>query len=328
MYIPANSLHFILFFLVVLIAWTSWANFFKSKHVIRTELVFFDFSIGILLTSIIIAVTLGSLGTSAPSVLANLAFSNITHYIQAIIAGILFNIAAIFLVHSIARIGLAITFPVAMGINVLLSTIFDFFIVTRGAIFYLFLGLALMIICTIIGFFAIAKKIESKQEISKSRVVVVLAGVILSFHFGMIENAMTAPFALNPYSTILLFSLGFFLSNLVSNTVFMKKGNDENPLKFSDYKAMPLRSHFRGLIAGALWCTGVSFYLVVTSVSVLAVGYVLWLVTILLTSLCGLVIWKEFKGIEKTTKTFTALYLSFILGAICLGIATSAFSGF
>src|SRR6476619_8559437 len=86
----------VLFCIITMLCWGSWANTQKlaSKNW-RFELFYWDYVIGILLLSIIIAFTLGSFGTGGRRFLEDLRQADISNIESALLGGFIFNAANI-----------------------------------------------------------------------------------------------------------------------------------------------------------------------------------------------------------------------------------------
>src|SRR6476646_8082382 len=102
MFIIENYSTAVLFCIITMLCWGSWANTQKlaSKNW-RFELFYWDYVIGILLFSIFCAFTLGSFGTSGRSFLQDFAQADAKNIGSAFVGGIIFNAANILVVAAI-----------------------------------------------------------------------------------------------------------------------------------------------------------------------------------------------------------------------------------
>jgi glucose uptake protein len=98
------------------ICWGSWANTFKGVKNYRFELFYWDYAVGIFVTSLILALTMGSTGNDASSFINNVRAADLSNIGWALLAGVIFNLANLLLVAAIDMAGLATAFPVAIGI--------------------------------------------------------------------------------------------------------------------------------------------------------------------------------------------------------------------
>src|SRR6202020_2257630 len=93
----------VIFCVITMFCWGSWANTQKlAAGTWRFELFYWDYVLGILLFSLLLAFTLGSHGAGGRSFLADIAQADGKNIGSAIIGGIIFNAANILLVAAIA----------------------------------------------------------------------------------------------------------------------------------------------------------------------------------------------------------------------------------
>jgi glucose uptake protein len=91
----------------------SWANTTKlTTGTWRFELFYWDYGLGILLTSLLFAFTLGSFGDEGRSFLNDLKQAEGRYIFSALAGGVIFNLANILLVAAIAVAGMSVAFPV------------------------------------------------------------------------------------------------------------------------------------------------------------------------------------------------------------------------
>ena len=93
------------------ICWGSFANTFKLTKRYRFEMYYWDYAIGIVLISIILALTLGSTHPgSGESFLVNVKQAYPSNIVYAMIGGFIFNIANLLLIAGLEMAGLAVAF--------------------------------------------------------------------------------------------------------------------------------------------------------------------------------------------------------------------------
>ena len=98
MFIVNNYLLAVVLCFVTMLCWGSWANTQKlAGKTWRYELFYWDYVIGILLFSIILGFTLGSVGDEGRSFLADLKQITVGNYVSALIGGAVFNLGNILL---------------------------------------------------------------------------------------------------------------------------------------------------------------------------------------------------------------------------------------
>src|SRR6185503_7230745 len=117
MFIVQNYSLAVIFCIITMLCWGSWANTQKlAEKTWRFELFYWDYVIGILLFSLISAFTLGSIGEQGRGFIDYLKQADIGNIGSALLGGIIFNAANIFLVAAIAIAGMSVAFPIGIGI--------------------------------------------------------------------------------------------------------------------------------------------------------------------------------------------------------------------
>ena len=131
----------VLFCIVTMLCWGSWANTQKlAGKTLRFELFYWDYVIGILLFSVVSALTLGSIGTEGRSFIADLQQASGNNILSALIGGVVFNAANILFSAAIAIAGMAVAFPVGIGLALILGVLINYFAAQKGDPLFLFVG--------------------------------------------------------------------------------------------------------------------------------------------------------------------------------------------
>src|SRR6267378_2838904 len=129
------------------ICWGSWANTYKGVKNYRFELFYWDYAIGIFLVSLILALTMGSTGNDASSFLNNVRSANTESIVFAMIGGAIFNLANLLLVATIDMVGIAIAFPLSIGIALVVGVILSYVQQPKGSAMLLAVG----VICAVVA---------------------------------------------------------------------------------------------------------------------------------------------------------------------------------
>src|SRR5215475_7809119 len=88
----------VVFCVITMLCWGSWANLQKlTKKGWRFELLYWDFTIGVLLLSLILGLTLGSSGSVGRPFLEDLHQASHSNIHSALLGGAIFNLANILL---------------------------------------------------------------------------------------------------------------------------------------------------------------------------------------------------------------------------------------
>jgi len=324
MFIVENYGTAVLFCIITMLCWGSWANTQKlAGKTWRFELFYWDYVIGILVFSIIAALTLGSIGDKGRSFLTDLQQADTSNIGSALLGGVIFNAANILFSAAIAIAGMAVAFPVGIGLALVLGTVVNYFGEQKGNPVLLFSGVALVAVAIVINAVAYKKSNTTNQKVSTKGIVISLvAGLLMSFFYRFIAAAMDlqnfeSPAAgkMTPYTAVFVFSVGIFISNFLFNTILMKKPFDGAPVSYGDYFKGRFSTHFVGILGGLIWGLGNSFNLIAAGKAGPAISYGLGQGATLIAALWGVFIWKEFKNSPKGTNgLITAMFVFFVAG--------------
>jgi glucose uptake protein len=213
--------------------------------------------------------------------------------------------------------GLAIAFPVSIGIALVVGVISSFAIQMKGDAPLLAAGVVCALIAVVLdgkayGSLAIAGRSVSKKSIT----VCVVSGVLMGLWAPFVARAMTHGNTLGPYSIAVFLTFGALLSCLVWNTYFMRHPLVGEPVSFSGYFTGPISGHVLGLLGGFIWGIGMVFNLVAASFTGVAISYAIGQSAPMVAALWGVLAWKEFAGAPSKAKTYLVLMFVFY----CLGI--------
>jgi glucose uptake protein len=299
------------------ICWGSWANTYKGVKNYRFELFYWDYAIGIFLVSLILAFTMGSTGNDANSFLNNVRSADTNNIVSTMVGGAIFNLANLLLVAAIDMAGLAIAFPVSIGIALVVGVISSYALQPRGNAALLAAGVVCAFIAVVLdgkayGSLAIAGRSVSKKSI----VVCVISGVLMGLWAPFVARAMTNGNTLGPYSIAVFLTLGALLSCSIWNVYFMRKPLVGEPVSFAGYFSGPMYGHILGLLGGFIWGTGMVFNLVAASFTGVAISYAIGQSAPMVAALWGVLAWKEFAGAPGKAK----MYLTLMFVFYCLGI--------
>jgi glucose uptake protein len=314
----------IVFCFITMLCWGSWAN--TQKLVTgkwRFELFYWDYVIGIVLFSLIAAFTLGSQGENGRSFLDDLRQASTSNIGSAFLGGIIFNLANILLGSAIAIAGMAVAFPVGIGIALILGVIINYASVEKGDPTMLFSGIILVAIAIVLNAIAYKKTAAtSKKPGTKGIVLSVVAGVLMSFFYRFIAASMDLenfkspePLKMTPYTAFVIFALGILASNFLFNTIMMKKPLEGAPLSYKEYFKGKFSIHLVGILGGTIWGIGNLFNLIAAGKAGPAISYGLGQGATLIAAIWGVFVWKEFKNSKKQVSWLLAgMFLFFLAG--------------
>ena len=151
MYTPHSLEIALLMMITSAICWGSWANTFKGVKNYRFELFYWDYALGIFLISLILAFTMGSTSASDPaSFLNNVHSADGSNIVYMLIAGAIFNLANLLLVAGIDMAGLAVAFPVSIGIALVVGVVSSYALQPKGNLGLLAAGVACAVVAVIL----------------------------------------------------------------------------------------------------------------------------------------------------------------------------------
>jgi glucose uptake protein len=323
MYIVNSYALAVLLCFITMLCWGSWANTQKiAAKSWRFELFYWDYVLGILLFSLILGFTLGSNGTQGMGFIENLKQAESSSIISALVGGVIFNLANILIVAAISIAGMAVAFPVGIGIALVLGVIINYIGMPQGNPIWLFAGVALVGLAIVVDALAYRKKaVQAKKVPAKGIIISIVGGVLMAMFYrfvaGSMAKSMESPEAgmLTPYAAVFIFSLGIFLSNFLFNTVLMKKPFEGTPISYSEYFKGGIKEHLTGIMGGIIWGIGMSLSIIAAGKAGFAISYGLGQGATLIAALWGVFIWKEFKGAGKSTNLLlTLMFLLFAAG--------------
>ena len=316
----------VLFCFVTMICWGSWANTQKlAEKSWRFELFYWDYVIGILLMSLFFAFTLGSMGSSGRSFLEDLQQADSSSLRSAFIGGVVFNLANILLIAAISIAGMSVAFPVGIGIALIWGVLDNYLKIPTGNATLIFLGVGLIaigIIVNAIAYKRLSHNTSGKSGVStKGLVLSIVAGMLMAQFYGFVVNSMVVDFTqpeagrITPYTAIVLFAVGIFISNFIFNTVLMRMPVQGTPVSYGDYFSGGTKSHTTGILGGVIWCIGMAFSIIASDSAGPAVSYGLGQGAVLVAAVWGVFIWKEFKAAPSGTNVLLyVMFACFVIG--------------
>lgn len=320
----------VIFCIITMLAWGSWANTQKlADKSWRFELYYWDYVIGIVLFSLLLALTAGSNGMEGRPFMEDLAQASTQNLGSAFLGGVLFNAANILLVAAITIAGMSVAFPVGIGLALVIGVMVNYIDSPVGDAPLLFTGVGLIVIAMLLNASAYKKLSASQNKIpTKGLLLAVIAGCLMGLFYKYVANSMFPDFTqpisgkLSPYSAVFIFALGILGSNFLFNSVLMKKPFEGSSLAFSDYFKGKGKDHLMGVLGGLIWCVGMSFSILASDKAGPAISYGLGQGATVVAALWGIYIWKEFKGAPKGVSTqLNIMLLVYVAGLALIVLA-------
>ena len=318
MFTPLNSGTALMMMVISAICWGSWANTYKGVMNYRFELFYWDYAVGIFVASLLYALTMGSTSNDPSSFLNNVRSADLSNIAWALLAGVIFNLANLLLVAAIDMAGLAIAFPIGIGIALVVGTVLSFVQQQKGNVVMLAAGVACAVVAVILDGKAYAEVSSGRSVSRKSILTCVVSGLLMGLWAPFSTRALTHGNSLGPYSIAVFLTGGALLSCFLWNIYFMKKPLVGEPVEFSGLFRGPARGHVLGLIGGGIWATGTVFNLVAANFTGVAISYSIGQSAPMVAALWGVFVWKEFAGANTRAKAYLAMMFIFYILAILL----------
>lgn len=325
MFIPEVYAVALLMMILSMICWGSWANTQKLAKGWRFELFYWDYVWGILLISVLVGLTLGRTdATSADSFLRNFASADAAHIGYALLGGIIFNVGNILLVAAIQIAGLAVAFPIGIGLALVIGSVLNYLVTPRGNPLLLFGGIALVCIAIVLDALAY-RKLSPDQKVTKKGIVFsLLAGVAIGLFYPFIAKALVGEGHLVPYTVFFLFGVGILACTIPMNLILMRRPIVGEPVEKGAYFAGRGVLHFWGILGGVIWGVGTVSNFVASYAQMVgpAASYALGQGATMVSAIWGVFVWKEFAGAGPDAKRLLALmFLFFIVGLTSIALA-------
>jgi glucose uptake protein len=302
------------------ICWGSWANTYKGVKNYRFELFYWDYAIGIFLMALILGHTMGATSHDAASLPNNIHAASTSNVVYALVGGAIFNLANLLLVAAIDMAGLAVAFPISIGIALVVGTLLSYALQPKGNALLLALGVTCALVAVILDGKAYGSLGRAEKSVSRKSVIVcIVSGVLMGLWAPFLTRAMTSePGTLGPYSAVVFLTLGALLSCFIWNLYFMKHPLVGEPVSFSGFFRGPASGHMLGILGGLIWGTGTVFNMVAASLTGVAISYAVGQSAPMVAAVWGVFVWKEFAGAGSRAKMYLAGMFVFYCLAILL----------
>lgn len=336
MYIVGSYTLAVIFCFVTMLCWGSWGNTQKlAAKSWRYELFYWDYVIGMVIFSLILAFTAGSIGSQGRPFVQDLAQVSWASIGWVVLGAVVFNVSNILLSASVSLAGMAVAFPLGVGIALVMGVLNNLLLhPTAGQnTTLLWVGVVLVVLAVVFNGIASGKVSSEQRDPKQNRkgiILALLAGIIMSFFSALVYNGVdldnfAAPAAgkMTPYTAMVIFALGVFLSNFIVNTIVMKKPFVGEPVTYKQYFAGNLKTHLVGVLGGCIWALGTSLNYICAGTAGAAVSYALGQGAPMVAAIWGVFVWKEFKGAP--AKVYWLLALMFAL--FVAGLASVVMAG-
>lgn len=355
--IPTTYFATLLLMILSMICWGSWANTMKMAGRWRFELYYFDYVIGVMLCATLAAFTFGSVEMVLPEsdrvlfpFLDNLSITGKRQIGLAMAGGAVFNLANLLLVAAISVAGLSVAFPVGIGLALIEGAVLNYVIHPAGHPALVFGGVGLVLLAIVMTSLAYAalhrqrareappepapqargagrRPAPRKPSAWKGIALSLSAGLLMGLFYPLVEMSKEGDLGLGPYAAAFCFALGVLVTTPVFNLFFMNLPVEGDPVSFRDYLTGTGRQHALGVLGGIIWGIGtISNFVAASAPKSVNVGpaisYAIGQGATLVSTLWGLLAWKEFAGAERAVQA--RIWVMLLLYAAGLGLLSLA----
>jgi glucose uptake protein len=329
MFFPETYEGALLLMVLSMLCWGSWANTLKLCPGYRFQLFYWDYAIGLAGGAIFWGLTAGSHGHAGTPFLTDIVQASLSSVLFAFFGGVIFNIANLLLVAAIDVAGLAVAFPVGIGLALIVGAVSSYLVHPAGNPLLLFGGVALVTIAIVLDARAYRQRdAVAKATTTRGIVLSLVAGLLMGTFYPLVATALrgapgVAP--VGPYAVSLFFAIGVLLSTIPANLLLMAKPLDgKPPVKLSGYWPAPMRWHAAGVLGGAIWCTGGVANFVASGAHLVgpAVSYSIGQGATMVSACWGVFVWHEFAGAPPAAKRLLLfMFIFFALGLVAVALA-------
>ncbi|MBM3177751.1 MAG: multidrug DMT transporter permease [Bacteroidetes bacterium] len=326
MFILTSYSSAVFFCVITMFCWGSWANATKlTKDGWRFELFYWDYVWGILICSLILALTLGSTGSEGRDFLTDLFQADRSNITSALLGGIVFNAANILLGAAISIAGMSVAFPVGIGLALVIGVVINYLDNPVGDSMLLSIGVVSVSAAILLNAFAYRRMSTVGSGVTGMGLLLsVISGSMMGLFYRYVAGSMFADFSvpetgkLSPYTAVVVFAVGIVLSNFIFNSILMARPAVGKPVTYNQYFSGSARNHLIGMMGGVVWCVGMSFNILASGLAGPAISYGLGQGATVIAALWGILIWKEFSGAPKGTNKILAIMILCYLAGLAL----------
>jgi glucose uptake protein len=341
MLLPTTYQTALLLLIISMVCWGSWANAQKLTGKWRFELFYFDYSIGVALCALIAAYTLGSANPKDLTFMDNLLIAGYRKMAYGITGGAVFNLANMLLVAALAVSGMAVAFPIAAGLALVLGVVWTYLVNPQGNVMLLFGGAVLVMVAVVVDAFAYSGYIDAQLTASKALpqfdprtrklikpltavrgiALSLFSGILMGLFYPLVEKGKSDDDGVGPYGIALMFAAGVLITTLFYAPFFAAFPVAGKPIELHKYFTGTKKQHLLGIAGGVIWAAGaIASFVAASAPPALQVGpaisYALGQGAALVSALWGLIVWREFKGADHRTRMLLATMIVLFLAGL------------
>jgi glucose uptake protein len=341
MLLPTTYQAELLLLIISMVCWGSWANAQKLTGKWRFELFYFDYALGVVICALVAAYTLGSANSADLTFTDNLLIAGRRKMAYGVAGGAVFNLANMVLVAALSVSGMAVAFPIAFGLALVIGVVRNYLVNPQGNVMLLFGGAVLVAVAIVVDAFAYSGYIDSQLSASKALpkfdsrtrklikpltaargiVLSLLSGIFMGLFYPLVEMGKSGDDGVGPYGIAVMFAAGVLITTVLYAPFFATFPVAGKPIELHKYFTGTKKQHLLGLAGGVIWAAGAIASFVAASapppVQVgTAIGYALGQGAALVSALWGLIVWREFKGADHRTRRLLAMMIALFLAGL------------
>lgn len=306
---------------VSMCCWGSWANTVKLTPGWRFQSFYWDYVVGLFIASLLFGAALGG----GPVFFHGLLTPSTSAVLFALLSGVIFNAANQLLVAAIDIAGLAVAFPIGIGLALIVGVILNYILVPAANPVLLTIGVILVVFAIIVDAMAYRTREQGGGAPPRKGILIsLMCGVLMGVFYPFLTRAMQGDRALGTYTVVPYFAVGVAICALPLNYWLMRRPFTGEPVEFSNYTSAQPRWHLWGMLGGLIWCAGLSANLIASRATMVgpAVSYALGQGATMISAAWGIFIWHEFRGASRNTNLLiTLMFLLFIFGLGSIALA-------
>ena len=315
-----------------MVFWGSWPSLQKmNKNPWPFQYFYWDYIVGFLIISTVLAMTLGSYGDYGREFIEDLLQADYLYLCLALLGAVIWNLGNICIFIAIQIAGMAIAFPIAIGLSLILGVVLNY--LAQPIIYHpwlLFVGMVFIVIAILFDgkAYRLIEPQSACANYKKGILISIISGILFGLFYLFFAQAMATNFKmptpghLTPYTALFIFASGAFFSNILFNSVIMKKPMIGNVLDYRTYFKSVLMHHSYGVIAGVISGLGTYLSFIAFGVSGAAISFGIGNGSTMIAALWGLLVWREFRNAPKIALLYMLLMLVFyIVGLVFIALS-------
>jgi glucose uptake protein len=262
----------------------------------------------------------------------NLSTTFKINILYALLGGAVFNLANMLLVAAIGVAGMAVAFPIGIGLALIGGAVLSYFVHPAGSAPLLFSGVALVFAAIVVSALAHAahKRVApanlpsgqlhrgdphfEKSSPMKGIVLSLASGILMAAWYPLVELGKRGGLPLGPYTAAFCFAIGVLITTPVYSIFFMRLPVEGKEVEFKEYFRARSVHHLIGMLGGLIWTVGTIANFAASSAPASvnvgpAIAYALGQGAALISTLWGLLVWREFKGAKPGVVVLLVLML-------------------